>query len=396
MLTFSSLSLLKLSVFLLTLFLLVPQSYAWWIFHWHWHWPWHRATPEPPLDIFVKKSPVILVPGDGGSRLLAKLDKTEHVHFYCSRKTKGYYKLWLNQRFLSMEHWTAGLTYNTTTRRTTNSPGVDIIVPEFGNTTAVESLVSRHIPEFMRKAMYAEYYIGIVKYLEALGFKKETEIKAAPYDYRKGPNEMEEYYANMTALVQETYDVNLFTPVTIVCHSLGCPLLLISLTRKLNRGRTRENLGIRIVSQKKLKIEQKTCPSMAYMLPSRHLWLPNETIAMTNHKNYTVAEYEQFFKDINYTVGYEMYKDNLPYSDTHIKPPEVDFRKSKNPDAKPDILPGPGDGTINQRSLEVCSRWKRKQKQRVRTKIIDKLGHLTMLYDKKVHKIIKKFLTTWW
>ncbi|GIY88048.1 phospholipase A2 group XV [Caerostris darwini] len=381
------------------------------------------------------------VPGDGGSRLLAKLDKTDHVHFYCRRKTKGYYKLWLNPTLLvygALDCWVDNmkLTYNTTTRRTTNSPGVDIIVPEFGNTTAVESLVSRHIPDFMRKAMYAEYYMGIVEYLKALGYQKTTEIKAAPYDYRKGPNEMEEYYANMTALVEETYYGNSFTPVTIVCHSLGCPLTSYFLNTKTQEWKnqyikglislagayggavkafktlvTGENLGIRIVSQKKLKIEQKTCPSMAYMLPSRHLWLPNETIAMTNHKNYTVAEYEQFFKDINYTVGYEMYKDNLPYSDTHIKPPGVDviciyglglptpelvdFRKSKNTDATPDILSGPGDGTINQRSLEVCSRWKRKQKHRVRTKIIDKLGHLSMLDDKKVHKIIKKFLITW-
>ncbi|KFM83613.1 Group XV phospholipase A2, partial [Stegodyphus mimosarum] len=32
-------------------------------------------------------SPVILVPGDGGSQLEAKLDKPEIVHYFCNRKT---------------------------------------------------------------------------------------------------------------------------------------------------------------------------------------------------------------------------------------------------------------------------------------------------------------------
>ena len=36
------------------------------------------------------------VPGDGGSQLFAKLDRTDVPHFYCSKKTDDYFNIWLN------------------------------------------------------------------------------------------------------------------------------------------------------------------------------------------------------------------------------------------------------------------------------------------------------------
>lgn len=45
-------------------------------------------------------SPVILLPGDGGSRLEARLDRRDVAHHYCERKTNDWFDLWLNLSLL--------------------------------------------------------------------------------------------------------------------------------------------------------------------------------------------------------------------------------------------------------------------------------------------------------
>ena len=41
-------------------------------------------------------SPVILIPGDGGSRLQAKLNRTDVAHHYCERRSTDWFDLWVN------------------------------------------------------------------------------------------------------------------------------------------------------------------------------------------------------------------------------------------------------------------------------------------------------------
>lgn len=56
-----------------------------------------RTTSSKPQ---VYLNPVILVPGDGGSRLQAKLDRKEVSHHYCERKSSDWFDLWLNLSLL--------------------------------------------------------------------------------------------------------------------------------------------------------------------------------------------------------------------------------------------------------------------------------------------------------
>lgn len=61
-------------------------------------------TPSPaghnsPLSN-AKLSPVILLPGDGGSRLEAKLDRKEVLHKYCVRRADDWFDLWVNLSLL--------------------------------------------------------------------------------------------------------------------------------------------------------------------------------------------------------------------------------------------------------------------------------------------------------
>lgn len=45
-------------------------------------------------------SPVILLPGDGGSRLEAKLDRKDVLHHYCERRSDDWFTLWVNLSLL--------------------------------------------------------------------------------------------------------------------------------------------------------------------------------------------------------------------------------------------------------------------------------------------------------
>ena len=71
------------------------------------------------------------------------------------------------------------LHYNSTTGRYTNTPGVKIRVPEFGNTTAVETLD----PNFDSAA----YFDKFVEYFANLGYQSGVDILAAAFDWRLGP-----------------------------------------------------------------------------------------------------------------------------------------------------------------------------------------------------------------
>lgn len=58
----------------------------------------HSSTPGAPNE--SRLSPVILVPGDGGSRIEAKLDRKDVAHHYCERKSDDWFDLWVNLSLL--------------------------------------------------------------------------------------------------------------------------------------------------------------------------------------------------------------------------------------------------------------------------------------------------------
>ena len=60
----------------------------------------------------------------------------------------------------------------------------------------------------------------------------------------------------------------------------------------------------------KLRGVQRTSPSLAFLLPSRYFWKDTEVLAVIqNKRNYTIQDFKYFFQDMNWPVGYEMYKD---------------------------------------------------------------------------------------
>lgn len=132
-------------------------------------------------------NPVVLIPGDGGAQLEARLNKSNVVHYICQKKTTDYFNIWLNMELLVpvvIDCWIDNikLTYDNKTRTTKNPDGVDIRVPGWGGTETVEWLDPSH-------ASTGSYYTDIATTLVGLGHVRNSTIKGAPYDFRKAPSE---------------------------------------------------------------------------------------------------------------------------------------------------------------------------------------------------------------
>ncbi|GIX81725.1 phospholipase A2 group XV [Caerostris extrusa] len=298
-------------------------------------------------DTQIKHSPVILVPGDGGSQIEALLDKPETVHYFCNKKSDNWFNLWLNLELLVpyvVDCWVDNmrLVYDNTTRTTSNAPGVSIRVPGFGNTSSVDWLDPSQISP-------SAYFINIIQMLVTEGYRRGIDVRGAPYDFRKGPNELIDYFNDVKNLTENTFDINSETPVTLVCHSMGCPLMSYFLNQQTQAWKDRyikglvslggawggavkamktfasgENLGVYVISQINVRKEQRTSPSLAYMMPSDLLWAPNEIVMITDKMNYTIKDFYNFFQDIDFPIGYEMVKDMHPYAHTSLNPPGVE------------------------------------------------------------------------
>ncbi|XP_069312424.1 lysosomal phospholipase A and acyltransferase isoform X3 [Eulemur rufifrons] len=140
------------------------------------------ADPAQPVR---RPPPVVLVPGDLGNQLEAKLDKPTVVHYVCSKKTASYFTLWLNFELLlpvAIDCWIDNirLVYNKTSRTTQFPDGVDVRVPGFGKTFSLEFLDPS-------KRSVGSYFHTMVESLVDWGYTRDEDVRGAPYDWRRAP-----------------------------------------------------------------------------------------------------------------------------------------------------------------------------------------------------------------
>jgi lysophospholipase-3 len=165
-----------------------------------------------------------------------------------------------------------------------------------------------------------------------------------------------------------------------------------------------DNLGVIVVPALTIRKDERTFPSLAYLLPTDKFWGPEETLLATAERNYTVNDYKELFEDIDYETGYNMWLDTnrLTYD---LTAPDVevhclhgygvntmellDYKKGKFPDHQPKITFGDGDGTVNTRSLQGCLRWVDQQSQGVHYLNVTGVDHMSVMSDPTVVSYIK-------
>lgn len=391
----------------------------------------HKKLRRRYEERFEKRlSPVIFVPGDGGSQIDAIINKKDSIHFFCEKSTDTYFNLWLNKELLVpfvIDCWidNVRLVYNRTTRKTQNSPGVETRVPGFGSSETVEWIDPSH-------ATVGAYFVNIGNALVQNGYKRDLSIRGAPYDFRKAPNENKEWFIKLKNLVEETYTLNDNIPITFIVHSMGAPMTLLFLQMQSQQWKDQyirrvislagawggsvkalkcfaigDDLGAFALSGKVMRSEQITNPSLAWLLPNPLLWKPNEVMVRSLSRVYTMEQLEDFFNDIDYTDGWEMRQDTISYTLNFSAPgvelhclygsgidtvESLNYEKSFDLTGKPTLLYGDGDGTVNKRSLEACRHWSSQQKQPIYLREFPRADHMAILADLSVLDSIVKVL----
>lgn len=309
------------------------------------------------------------------------------------------------------------LIYNSTTRKTRNSPGVSIRVGGFGKTESVEYVDPA-------KVMGTSYFDTLVRQLVNLGYERNKNILGAPYDFRRAPNELQDYFVDLKNLVEGAYRDNGNESVVFICHSMGCLNSLYFFNSKTQAWKDKyirsmislsgvwggsvkamkafasgDNFGVLVVPTLSLRKDVRTFPSLAYLLPSKEVFDGKTVLIKNREKRYTVNDYKQFFEDINYPVGYEMWLDVHNLTSPKVAPgvevhclhgnkvttmEHLDYQLGNFPDAKPKVSYGDGDGTVNLISLQACIGWAPKQRQRLYYKNFTSIDHMTILTDNKV------------
>ena len=122
--------------------------------------------------------PAIFIPGNGGSQIWARLNRTgPSPHFFCARHS-NWFELWLDVRLLIPRVLDCfvdnmRLTYDSITKTTANLDGVEIQIPGFGDTSSIEYFDSSGIS-------YSSYFAPIIRNLVTMGYKRGTDLRGAP------------------------------------------------------------------------------------------------------------------------------------------------------------------------------------------------------------------------
>lgn len=381
----------------------------------------------------LTRYPVVLIPGDGGNQLYAKLNKKEAPHYFCEKKSSDYFLLWLNLEEITplvIDCFVDNikLAYDNKTKLTRNTEGVDVRTKDFGRPETVEYLDTN-------KLGVTVYFGKLVDALIAkFGYERGLNIRGAPYDWRRAPNELHAYYAAFTKLVEETYYQNNGTRVMLVAHSMGNPVTLYWLNKIVGQAwkdkflrsfvslagvwggaakpirlmTSGDNIDIVVLRPLTVRDYQRSAPSTAFLMPSDSFWPSDEWIVSRPSRNYTVHDYKELFDDMGYPDGYEL-RQNTKDLIYELEPPNVEvhclygvdmktpnrfiFEKEEDfPDSQPNVIYSDGDGTVNYRSLLGYRRWIGKQAQPISYKEFSGVEHLaTLKYQPIIDYVLDLF-----
>ncbi|XP_012688613.1 group XV phospholipase A2 [Clupea harengus] len=373
------------------------------------------------------RTPVIIIPGDLGNQLEAKLDKPSVVHYICYKKTNEYFTLWLNLELLvpvAIDCWIDNirLIYNCTTRTSEAPVGVEIRVPGFGKTDTLEYLDPS-------KRGVGMYFFAIVQGLVNDGYVRGDDIRGAPYDWRKAPNENKAYFLALQQMIEEMAH-KAGRPVALIAHSMGNVYTLYFLNQQPQAWKDKyietfislgppwagvaktlrvvasgDNNQIPVISSLKIRQQQRTAVSTIWLFPNANTWPADQVLIQAPTANYTVQDYQRFFQDVGFPDGWEMRKDTEPLVSA-LEPPRVSmhclygsgvptpelYRYTTFPDGEPAVTYGDGDGTVNLRSATQCKRWVGKQTQPVKLVELPENEHVNMLLNQTTVAYIKAVL----
>jgi lysophospholipase III len=67
-----------------------------------------------------------------------------------------------------------------------------------------------------------------------------------------------------------------------------------------------DNLGVFVVNTLSARVEQRSMPSTAFLMPYKSFWKDDDVLIYSPDFNYTINDYERLFDDIDFPDGYQM------------------------------------------------------------------------------------------
>ncbi|PIO68094.1 Lecithin:cholesterol acyltransferase [Teladorsagia circumcincta] len=269
------------------------------------------------------------------------------------------------------------------------------------------------------------------------GYRRGKTVIGAPFDWRKSPNELHLYFDLLKTTIETAYRYNDNAKVITLGHSMGNPVALyffnnfvdqawkdkfiqshISLAgpwggsmqvlRLFASGYNMNYFRV-ILPPSRLRGMQRSFTSSAFLFPSKAVWNDSEILASTFEKNYTLANVQEFFHDIDYPIGWEQYKvasqlnGNLEAPGVKIHclygigidtAEQFNWAKGYFPDYQPYVMYGDGDGTVNRKSAEVCLGWNKANNhgKPVTVHAIPNAEHMGILQSPPAIEIVRKAL----
>ena len=248
--------------------------------------------------------------------------------------------------------------------------------------------------------------------------------------------EKEGYYVKLKSLIENTSHQNGNQKVVLIAHSMGSISTLYFLTKVVDHewkekyisvyitmagvwlGAAKsakafasgDNEGIIIDRDRWGRKGQRSYPSTAWLLPfPSDIWTTKDYLVVTPDKNYSAWDYKDFFTDMKYPRGWDMFNEIRdltgampPPNITHFclygynmsTPLQFVYGPGEFPDTDPQTVYGDGDATVNIRSLTACKRWQGQQYYDVTLKGYPGVEHVHTIKNAAVIKDVDSIVYT--
>jgi len=156
-------------------------------------------------------------------------DVTKKRYWFCSKESKA--NVWFNDKFAIPPTYKClfdyiRLEWDNDKKEPKQPDYINLSTVDFGGINGIN-----HVDTLFFNQHIVPYYSVIISKLEKAGYVVGKEIFGAPFDWRFGVYQTEEFWGKLTNLVEKIFNESK-TKVTIAGHSMGGFLLNIFLTQR--------------------------------------------------------------------------------------------------------------------------------------------------------------------